>query len=140
MTWLVVDASVWVSAADPSDRFSARSREFLTAIARSRARLQLPAHAHLEVACSLARRLGHADRGRRLAARILRSPAVETVTSDAAFLKEAVRRGTDLLLRAGDAPYVVVADRLDGQIVSWDDELIRRANAITPDRWLTEQS
>lgn len=136
---LVVDASVWVSAADPTDRFSTQSREFLTALALARAHIRLPAHAYVEVACALARRLGDADRGQRLAARILRWSAVETVSMDASFWKEAVRRGTDLLLRAGDAPYVVVADGVKGELVSWDNELIQRADAVTPDRWLDKR-
>lgn len=46
--------------------------------------------------------------------------------------------GTESFLRASDAFYVALA-RIGGDvIVAWDDELVRRAHAITPETWLAE--
>lgn len=138
MTALVVDASVWVSAADTTDRFSPASRTFLDALARRRAPIALPAWTRLEVACALARRLRDAESGRKLAEKLLQSPLITEEPLDGSLLAEALRHGTEAFLRAGDALYAAVARSGGGEIVSWDDELIRRANAVTPEAWLAE--
>lgn len=136
MTALVVDASVWVSAADASDRFHAASRKFLTALVRQRTSILVPAIAPLEVACALARRLRNAKRGRALADELLRSPLVNVVALDASLLTVAVSKGTASFLRAADALYAAAAEHAGADIVAWDDELIERAGALTPDAWL----
>ena len=136
MTTLVVDASVWVAAADYSDRFWETSRCFFTAAAEQDIRIAVPAFAGVEVACALARRKRDEHTGRKLSADILQSLASEVHDTDAPLLEQAVAVGTGLFLRAGDALYAALADRLGGQLVSWDNELVRRANAVTPEMWL----
>lgn len=138
MTRLVVDASVWVAAADPTDPFSSESRAFLQTIAAEEQPLALPGHTELEVAGALARRLKDPHRGRQLAAGIAGAPSVEIVSLDASLLKDAIHRGTDLLLRAGDALYLSVAVQVDGRVVTWDHEVVERAQGVTPAAWLTE--
>ena len=138
MTILVVDASVWVSAADATDRLSALSRIFLHAVMRQRTPIVLPAIARLEVACALARRLRDARQGRGLAEGLLRSPLIMEAAMDGPLLTVALMQGTESFLRAGDAFYAAVAENGGGLIVTWDDELIRRANAVTPETWLAE--
>lgn len=136
MTALVVDASVWVSAADATDPFSAVSRTFLAALMRQRTAIALPAITRLEVACALARRLRDPQRGRQLAERLLQSSLITEAVLDASLLAAALACGTESFLRAGDAFYAALAARRGGEMVSWDDELVRRANAITPEAWL----
>jgi predicted nucleic acid-binding protein len=138
VTALVVDASVWVSAADASDRFSGASRTFLETLAQRRTRIALPAITRLEVACALARRLRDAPGGQQLAEMLLQSPMIAEEALDGSLLAEAFRHGTESFLRAGDALYAAVARRGGYALVSWDDELIRRANAVTPEVWLAE--
>ena len=138
MTPLVVDASVWVAAADASDPFSGRSRAFLEAIANRGLQVALPAHAHVEVACALARRMRDGAAGRNLAARLLQAPAIEVYALDAALLEQAGLRGTNALLRAGDAIYAALAARVSGGLITWDQELVHRADASTPEMWLSE--
>ncbi|MBN1459167.1 MAG: PIN domain-containing protein [Armatimonadetes bacterium] len=134
---VVVDASVWVSAADASDTFSASSRAFLQAVAQRRTSLIVPGHAHLELACALARRLRDAQAARTLAEGLLRSPHIKAVPIDAALLSEALEAGTNSFLRAGDALYVAAARSGRFELVSWDTELVQRGAALTPDAWLT---
>lgn len=136
MTLLVVDASVWVSAADATDAFSQPSRGFLADIARRATPIALPDFAELEVACALARRLDDAGSGRDLAARMLRSPLVTVHSLDASLLRRAVEVGTRKLLRAGDAVYAALSELTQGEVVSWDEELIQRAGAVTPRAWM----
>ena len=137
MTALVVDASVWVSAADAADKLSAPSRTFLRTIMRQRDPIALPAIARLEVACALSRRLRDARQGRDLADHLLLSPLITEIDLGS-LLGTALTVGTESFLRAGDAFYAAVATDEDRLIISWDEELLRRANAVTPSAWLSE--
>ena len=140
MTALVIDASVWVSAADPTDTMSEPSRAFLTRVADQELLIVLPEFAKLEIACALARRFSNAERGRSLADRMLESPRMSTYSASRAVLRRAIQLGTRDYLRAGDALYAAVARAVEGQLVSWDRELIARAGAITPDSWISSHS
>jgi predicted nucleic acid-binding protein len=133
---LVVDASVWVAAADPSDRFSDVSRAFLAALVRTGAAVVLPALAHVEIACALARRLQNTETARQLTTRLMASPLISEAPMDAALLQAALARGTESMLRASDACYAALADRTQGVLVAWDTELLRRAGGMTPEQWL----
>ena len=134
MKTLVIDASVWVSAADRTDPLSQASRSFLALVAAREYPIALPDFAELEIACALARRLRDAGRGRSLAVQMLESPLVTRHSSNRMALREAIRVGTRVFLRSGDALYAALAERLKGELVSWDGELIDRAGALTPEQ------
>lgn len=57
---------------------------------------------------------------------------------DDRYLSTAREIGVRRLLRGGDALYAATAALLDAPLVSWDDELVQRAEALTPDTWLAE--
>ena len=136
MTTLVIDASVWVSAADATDGLSEPSRTFLSLAADRELPISLPELAKLEIACALARRLRDAERGRRLADRMLGSPLVTVHSLNRAMLRQALEVGTRGFLRSGDALYASLATWLGAEVVSWDEELIKRAGAFTPNDWI----
>lgn len=140
MTTLVIDASVWVSAADPTDTMSQPSRAFLSQVAVRELSIALPEFAKLEIACALARRRGSAEHGRSLADQILGSPLITTYPLNRAMLRRAIQLGTRGFLRAGDALYAAIAQGVEGQLVAWDRELIERAGAVTPDSWISRHS
>ena len=52
------------------------------------------------------------------------------------MLRQAVRVGTRDFLRSGDAPHAALAEGIEGELVSWDGELIERAGALTPEGWI----
>lgn len=133
---LTVDASVWVAAADPSDEFYAVSRDFLMGVARRRLRIYLPAYARIEIACALARRRRSAAAGQILANALVDSVSVVQVPLDTQFLAQALLSGTRAFLRGADALYVATAELNHARLVSWDGELVQRADAITPSDWL----
>lgn len=133
---LVVDASVWVAAADPADAFCERSRAFLAAIAQRGTPIALPAFTHLEVACALARRTRNPAGARELAARLLQLPSLQVHEVNAGLLERSGILGTNALLRAGEALYAGLAEATAGPLVSWDGELLERAGGVTPDTWL----
>jgi len=136
VTNLVIDASVWVSAADPTDGMSEPSRAFLSQVAARELPIVLPEFAKLEIACALARRFRSAEHGRSLTDQMLESPRMSTYSVNRAVLRRAIELGTRNCLRAGDALYAAVAQAAEGQLVAWDRELIERAAALTPEAWL----
>lgn len=137
---LVIDASVWVSAADATDALSDVSRTFLAGVVARELPVALPEIARVEIACALARRLRDAEQGRSLAERMLGSPLVTTYSLNRARLREAIRLGTGRCLRSGDALYAALAEGLEGEVVTWDRELVERAGALTPRHWIDARS
>lgn len=133
---LTIDANVWVSAADRTDVLSAPSRQFLAAAVQRQLPIYLPTFAWLEIACALARRRQDAARGQQLAHMVLTSPTIMQAPLDSSLLAQALLSGPSLFLRGADALYVATAAMHATQLISWDDELIRRAGAMTPSNWL----
>ena len=109
VTLLVIDASVWVSAADATDPLSGPSRAFLAEVAARELPIALPEFAGLEIACALARRFRSAEHGRNLTDQMLESPRMSTYSVNRAVLRRAIELGTRNQLRAGDALYAAVA-------------------------------
>ena len=136
MNTLVIDASVWVSAADATDTLSEVSRNFLSRVVERELPIALPESAKLEIACALARRLRDAEQGRNLTERMLGSPLVTTHALSRTMLREAIHVGTGNFLRSADALYAALAEGLDGELVTWDGELIRQAQGLTPQDWM----
>ena len=50
------------------------------------------------------------------------------------------RLGTGRYLRSGDALYAALAEGLEGEVVTWDMELVERAGALTPREWIDARS
>lgn len=140
MTTLVIDANVWVSAADATDSLSGRSRDFLSVVADQVHPIALPEFAGLEIACALSRRLRDAELGRALTDQMLRSPLITTYALNPSLLQHAFEVGTRDFLRAGDALYTALSATIEGELVSWDDELIQRSRALSPQEWLVRNA
>ena len=51
------------------------------------------------------------------------------------MLRQAIQVGTRDFL-SGDALYAAVREGTEGEVVSWDGELIGRAGALTPEGWI----
>jgi predicted nucleic acid-binding protein len=135
-TDLTVDASVWVAVLDGSDTFHEESRAFLAAVTVEGSRPVIPAFAVAEIACALARKLRSPVAARRLAQQILQVSEARRVPVDTALIAAALRLGTDTFLRGADALYAATAQVTGSTLVSWDQELIRQAGAISPTDWL----
>lgn len=136
---VTVDASVWVAAAVPTETFHVASRTFLRMAAQQRRTFYLPAFAWLEITCALARRYQDGQAGRELAAGVLALPQIQSSPLDAGLLAQATQLGPRLLLRSGDALYAAVAELYAAQLISWDQELQRRAGAMTPEEWVQRE-
>jgi predicted nucleic acid-binding protein len=136
----VVDANVWVSALDRTELRSGVSRAFLGAVAASRHPIELPEFAEIEIACALSRRLRDTGQGRLIVRQALDFPLITWHPLSRLMIRRAVAVGTRRYLRCGDALYAAVAEAVGGEIVSWDEELVNRAGAVTPEAWVARHT
>jgi predicted nucleic acid-binding protein len=129
---MIIDSCVWVAALDPADRFHLKSRTFLHDVASTDTEVRVPAHALIEVACALTRRLGSPEQGRALALSLFKALRCRQLPLDSVLLSQALELGTTHLLRSGDALFVAAAYRIGETLVSWDAELIKKKLACPP--------
>jgi predicted nucleic acid-binding protein len=134
---LVVDANVWVAAADLSDPFSKVSRSFFASAALKANTIYLPSIAEIEVACALARRKKEPEFGASWARKAMTWVHVVIIAVDSKLIDEAVRFGTRSFIRGADALYAATAVLYSADLISWDNELVQRAGAVTPAGWLS---
>lgn len=135
---LTLDANIWVAAFDPRDRFHERSAAFLRAVALDRLRLHGPAIVVLEVPCALARRAGDPAVGGIAHERLRAHPTLVLHPMDDRCISTAREIGVRQLLRGADALYAATAKLFAAPLVTWDDELVDRAGACTPETWLAD--
>lgn len=133
---LTLDANVWIAAYDPRDRFHSESAAFLQVVSRRGLHLYGPSILLVEIACALARRAQDATVGEAAVARLRQHPNLVLHPANEQVLASAAALGSRHLLRGVDAVYAATAALLDAPLVSWDQELVRRAGAITPSDWL----
>ena len=133
---LTIDANVWVAASDPRDRFRDSSVAFLRAVAERDLALHGPAFLVNEIGCALARRAGDSVVGVLAAERLRSHPSLTLHPLDETLLALALDIGVRRLLRAADALYVATSLLAKAPLITWDEELVRRAGAMTPESWL----
>ena len=136
MKEVAVDASVWIAGQDAADPFCATSRLFFSHTLAAGTLIHVPAFAHLEVACALARKLRNSSQGERLATLIFKSAGAREQPVNAALLAKSLSLGTTKFLRGADALYAATAEIRGCGLVSWDKEHLKRAEAMSPDDWL----
>ena len=134
---LTLDANVWVAAFDPRDRFHEPSTAFLRAVSRPALQLHAPAFVILEVACAIARRAGDSAAGAVAGERLRAHPTLKLHPLDEACLLAAHEIGLRYLLRGADSLYAATAALVAAPLISWDNELVQRAGALTPAMWLS---
>ena len=123
---IVVDASVWVSTAVPSDAFERMSSTWLARAVLAGEELAGPTLVLAEVAGAVSRKLGDVARADLAVRRLTATPNLTLLPVDDDLAREAARLAADLGLRGADATYAAVARRLGCPLVTWDAELIRK--------------
>ena len=126
----VVDASVWVSRLVSTELNHEISRRWLHEIISSGALIAAPSLLLVEVASAIVRRTDDSSLGVAAFRGIQTLPNLRLVALDATLAEAAAKLGTDLRLRGADATYVAVAHHLGVPIVTWDQEQLRRAEAL----------
>lgn len=131
-----IDASVWVAALESSDHFHLPSVRFLRTIESKRIRLWAPSIVIPDVSCALARRSRNAAYAADIKAQLGSHPLLSLRRLDDELLESARVLGTQNFLRAGDALYLATAMLEAAALVTWDNELLTRTNALSPDQAL----
>ncbi len=127
---LLLDAGVWVAAADPSERFSSDSRSLVLGFDRPLAALDLTLY---EVA-NVAVRQGRPDAARHLARTVVTRCDPRLVAIDEELVARAAGIASEYGLSAYDAAYVAAARSHGWQLVSTDiRDLVSKGLAVTPD-------
>jgi predicted nucleic acid-binding protein len=133
---LTLDTNVWIAAYDPRDRFHGDSTSFLTTLARRQMKLYGPAFLMVEAGCALARRAQNTQAGVQAVKRLSAYPMLTLLPLNELLLTTAGELGTRYLIRGADALFVAAATLSGAPLISWDQELVDRAGAITPANWL----
>lgn len=128
---LLLDASVWIAAADSDDRYHAAARALVLDPGRPLGALDLTLY-------EIANVVGAVKSQRRIATRItqtlLKRSEGALVRVDAALVEEAITLATKHGLTAYDAAYVAAAHKHAWTLVSADlKDLVKPGLAVAPD-------
>jgi predicted nucleic acid-binding protein len=128
---LLIDASAWVAASDPNDRFHEPAFELAVRAGRPVAALDLTL---FEVANVVGVRIGRPAEAAFLNRLIVERCGEDLVRADPDLLGVAVEVAADHGLSAYDAAYVAAARRNGWTLVSTDiADLVSKGLAVTPD-------
>lgn len=132
----MIDASVFVADARPSEPSHAESTALLSVAVELDAELLLPAIVLPEIASAIARGTGRSDLARWSVALYRRLPGVRIVPIDPTLADVAAIFGAEHRLRGCDAIYVALARAADAMLVSLDRKQLDRSPdtivAVTP--------
>jgi predicted nucleic acid-binding protein len=127
----LVDASVWVAIADPTDRFHAAARALVAEVEQPLAALDLTLY---EVANVMGPKKKQPREGRFLLNLIETRCLDSLVSVDPGLLESALDIAAEHGLTAYDAAYVAAAHRHNWTLVSCDvDDLVSKGLAVAPD-------
>lgn len=135
---LTIDASVFVSAARPSEELYPISYRFLHKV--KGAKIFCPTLVLAECGAAIARPTGDSLLSVRLVNLIRYFPGMTQVSLDLSLAFRAAEIAIENRLRGADAVYAAVAENFDAILVSWDEEMLERCpqsvRTISPERWL----
>jgi predicted nucleic acid-binding protein len=127
----LVDASVWVGASDPGDRFHAVSSALVLDLERPVAALDLTLY---EIANSVGVRRRRPDDARYLSRLLVKRCQGRLVAVDTELIESSIELAAEHGLPAYDASYVAAAERFGWTLVSTDiADLVSKGLAVTPD-------
>jgi predicted nucleic acid-binding protein len=133
-----IDASVFVSAARPSEELYHMSYMFL-----QKAKGEVifcPTLVLSECGAAIARPTGDALISRKLVSLVKNFPGMIQVPLSLSLAIRSAEIAIENRLRGADAVYVAVAEYFDAILISWDEEMLRRSPdlllTMTPDQWL----
>ena len=135
---LTIDASVFVSAARPSEQLYPLSYRFLHRVKGSK--IFCPNLVLAECGAAIARPTGDSLLSGRLVNLIKNFPGMTQISLDLPLALRAAEIAIENRLRGADAVYIAVARDYDAILVSWDEEMLERCPesvlAMSPELWL----
>lgn len=119
---LVIDTSVLVADARPSEAGHAESSALLAALAAQGVTVHVPANVLAEIAAAITRAVGDPWLAQRTAEAYGRRPGIHIVSVDRALGRTAARLAAEQRLRGCDAIYVALAQTLGAALITLDRE------------------
>ncbi len=123
----VVDASVFVSDAQPLEQFHVDSSALLERIAAEAWMIYVPAIMFAEVSASVARNTGNEQLAQRLVSLLYRLPHLQIVAIDETFALAAANLAAQQRIRGCDAMYVTTAQMMRARLITLDKEQLHRS-------------
>jgi len=127
---VVIDASVLVSWIVSLDANHDASYYWMKRYRAMKGLLVAPSFAIIEVAAAIARQSGQAALAKAAIKDMYSISTLRIVPLDSILVRSAVDIASDLQLRAGDATYVAVANKLKIPLVSWDKEQLQLGSGL----------
>jgi predicted nucleic acid-binding protein len=128
---LLVDASVWIAARDPEDRFRTAARSLVLDVAIPVTAMDLTFY---EVANAMGARRRQLDEARHLLRFLAQRCGEQILAIDAGLAESALEVAVEHDLTAYDAAYVAAARRHGWTLVSADiADLVSKGLAVAPD-------
>lgn len=127
---VVIDASVLVSWIVSLDANHDASYYWMKRYRAMKGLLVAPSFAIIEVAAAIARQSGQAALAKAAIKDMYSISTLRIVPLDSILVRSAVDIVSDLQLRAGDATYVAVANKLKIPLVSWDKEQLQLGSGL----------
>jgi predicted nucleic acid-binding protein len=135
---LTIDASVFVSAARPSEKNFPLSYRFLRNAKGST--IFCPTLVLVECGAAIARPTGDSILSERMINLIKNFPGMKQVPLHLPLALRGAEIAVQNRLRGADAVYVAVAEECSSTLISWDEEMLQRCPetvlALTPQKWL----
>ncbi len=131
---VVLDASVWISRELRADANHVTATAWVNQHLQAGGYFVEPSWFLAEVAAAVSRQLSPQDAAKEAALlrRLRRRHVISILPMSAALMRDTIGIATDHGIRAGDAVYVALANRLAIPIVSFDsDQLTRASNLVT---------
>jgi predicted nucleic acid-binding protein len=129
---IVIDASVWIGALLPIDVNHQSSNRWVNNHISKNIPHYLPTLGLAEVAGSIARRNNSSSEGINALNYIIGLNSIRLIDVDRSLGELAARLASNLRLKGADSVYVAVALQLNIPLLTWDKELLNRANAVIP--------
>ena len=137
---LVVDASVYVATALPTDVFHSVSQQFLKQVESGNHTVLAPSIVVTECATAIARPTRNPALAKHTAGILVANTDLSIVEITVQRAREAGDVAADHFLRGADSLYVQVAHENSATLITWDGEMLKRAPAVvptmTPTAWL----
>lgn len=140
---LTIDASVFVAAVRNTEPHYADSKNFLATLPAVNAEIFCPTLVMPESSAAIARRLNDADLAMLTVHLIVSQSGLQLVPITKTLAQRAAYIAVRQRLRGADSVYVAVAEESGATLITWDNEMLKRApgvvTTITPAEWLAQQ-
>jgi predicted nucleic acid-binding protein len=130
VSFVVVDASIWVSRLVPQDEHHQRCQEWLQQQRAAGVTLVSPALLLPEVAGAIARRTGHSALAERALHSLRELPGLRLVEMNETLIQLAARLAAAHGLRGADSVYAAVAQHLNLPLATLDADQQARAEQV----------